>query len=509
LPLFAVRFWTMRGQQQAYRRLLGLTAIMAAGALVQVISLYIHRDTGAFRGPVTVDYPWQLWITLPFFQIARSFGSWVSAFFLGDSGIPATLAVLSAALIAAVRGPYRPQKLMMAAFGLVIAFSGMVKYRYSLNITGEDRYFYIAAVFGLWFIGCIARHGIAPYGLAALILTAEIVSVFKTVDTPRQRADLEWPVWASYLSSGLPVRTIPIAPGWAVDMAPSRDGPLAAFATWPGKTLAELGQRTDASACSGTFESLIPDDAHHSGNQSAQGTRAIARGWAWNNSVNRPVRLIVMADSSDRVVGLGLPGFKPEAAGFSFPRSGWIATVAKDPAMVVRAYAVLDEGQALCPLQPARSVRQVLADLTTGAFAEGLALKPGMKVVQRLGVSSSRLSLISFRTVNWGKVLSPYVVEWSVLSVTGDTRRVIARGELLTNGRADWQLTRLPIQPTNDGAGGAIEVEFLVPPNQHALAFIGLPLNRLGPDNRAPPAEIDGQPHPGNLVVAITAETGG
>src|SRR5205807_9110215 len=99
----------------------------------------------------------------------------------------------------------------------------------------------------------------------------------------------------------------------------------------------------------------------------------------------------------------------------------------KDPAMVVRAYAVRNEGQGLCPLQNTRSVRQVLADFTTGAFAEGLALTPGTKVVQRLGVSSNRLSFISFRTVNWGKVLSPYVIQWRVLSVTGNSRRVIAR----------------------------------------------------------------------------------
>src|SRR6185369_12174095 len=144
---------------------------------------------------------------------------------------------------------------------------------------------------------------------------------------------------------------------------------------------------------------------------------------------------IVMTDSNDRVIGLGLPGFRQGAAGSS-PRSGWIATIAKDPAMVVRAYAVLDEGQGLCPLQHARSVRQILADLTAGAFAEGLALKPGTKVVQRLGVSSSGLSLISFRTVSWGKVLSPYVVEWRVLFVAGGARRVIASGELLTKGRA-------------------------------------------------------------------------
>jgi hypothetical protein len=511
LPLYVIRLAMVRHDREAYRRLLLLTIVVAAAALVQAISLYLHRDTGAFQAPFTAAYPWQLWITLPVFQVFRSFGSSISTLFLGNLGIVATLAMLSLAFIAAIREPYRPQKLMMAALGLIIALSGMLKYRYSLNTTGEDRYFYVAGIFGLWFIGCVAQRGIARYAVAAIILTAEIISIFKTTDTPRQREDFEWAVWASYLSSGIPVRTIPIAPSWAMDMAASPGGPLATFATWPGKTLAELGQqRTDPSACTGAFESLEPDIYHHSGNLSAQGTRAIAGGWAWNSSANRPVRLIVMTDSSDRVVGLGLPGFKKGAnAAGPFPRSGWIATIAKNPAMVVRAYAVLDDGQGLCPLQNTRSVRQVLADFTTGAFAEGLALKPGTKVVQRLGVSANRLSLISFRTVNWGKVLSPYVIQWRVLSVAGDSRRVIASGELLSKGRIDWQPTRLTIEPTNDGASGEIEIEFFAPPNQEVTAPLGLPLNRLGPDNRAPPVQIDGQPHPGNLVVAVTAEAGG
>jgi hypothetical protein len=510
LPLYAIRLAMVRHDRKAYRRLLLLTTIIAAAAFVQTVSLYLQRDTGAFRGPVTVDYPWQLWITLPFFQVFRSFGSWVSSLFLGNFGIVATLVMASLAFAAAIREPYRLQKVMMAALGLIVALSGMVKYRYSLNLIGEDRYFYIVAVFGLWFIGCVATRGLARYALAAVILAAEIISVLKTADTPRQREDLEWPVWASYLSSGIPVRTIPIAPTWVMDMTPSPSGPLAAFAAWPGKTLAELGQRTDPSACVGAFESLDPDGGHHPGNQNTQGRRAIASGWAWNSFANRPARLIVMTDSNDRVVGLGLPGFKKGAnnAG-SFPRSGWIATVAKDPAMVVRAYAVLDNDQSVCPLQNARSVRQVIADFTVGPFTEGLAIKPGTKVVQRLGASSNRPSVISFRTVNWGKVLSPYVIQWRVFSIAGGSRRVVASGDLLTKGRVDWQLTRITIAPTNDDSSGEIEIEFFAPPDQEASAPLGLPLHRLGPDTRAPPAEINGRAHPDNLVAGVTAETGG
>jgi hypothetical protein len=295
-----------------------------------------------------------------------------------------------------------------------------------------------------------------------------------------------------------------------MDMAASPSGPLATFAPWPEKTLAELGQRTDPSACTGAFETLDPDASHHPGNHTEQGKRAIASGWAWNSSADRPVRLIVMTDSNDRVVGLGLPGFKKGASNVgSLPRSGWIATVAKDPAMVVRAYAVLDDNQSVCPLQNARSVRQVIADFTVGPFTEGLAIKPGMKVLQRLGVSSNRPSVISYRTVNWGKVLSPYVIQWRVFFATGDSRRVIASGDLLTKGRVDWQVSRIIIAPTDDGISGEIEIEFFAPPNQEVSAPLGLPLHRLIPDIHAPPAEIDGKAHPNSLVVAVTTETGG
>src|SRR6185369_153439 len=139
-----------------------------------------------------------------------------------------------------------------------------------------------------------------------------------------------------------------------------------------------------------------------------------------------PPRLVVIADDQERIVGLGLPGFKNRGdASRSFPRSGWIGTLANDPKPVVRAYAVLEDGRGVCPLVHARSVRYTIADLTLGAFTQAIPLLPGTTVVQRFGGSSGRLSMISLRTVNWGKVASPYLVEWRVLSVAGGPRQVI------------------------------------------------------------------------------------
>src|SRR6185369_12439786 len=139
-----------------------------------------------------------------------------------------------------------------------------------------------------------------------------------------------------------------------------------------------------------------------------------------------PPRLVVIADDQERIVGLGLPGFKNRGdASRSFPRSGWIGTLANDPKPVVRAYAVLEDGRGVCPLAHARSVRHTIADLTRGAFTQGLALTPGTKVTQRFAGSSGRLSTILMRTVNWGRIASPYIVEWRVLSLGGASRQVI------------------------------------------------------------------------------------
>lgn len=506
LPLYAIRLAMLRHDRESYRRLRVLTIVVASTALIQVASLYIHRAE-ALGIPIAVTFPWRLWITLPLYHAVRSFGSWAGSVFVGTWGFVAALLVALVAGIAALREPYRAQKLMMAAFGLIIALSGMLKF--GQLVAGADRYFYIASVFGLWFIGCAAQHGLARYAGPAVILVAEAVSVFNMIDTPRQREDFEWPVWASYLYSGMPVKAIPIAPGWEMSMSASPTGPLSSHAAWPGQTFAELGQRVLPTACAGSFESLERDTYFDASDPAANGTRATAKGWAWIDSANRPPRLIVITDEKQRVVGLGLPGFKSAATrASSHPRSDWIATLATDSAIAVRAYAVLDDGQGVCPLQKVRGIPRLVADFTAGAFVLGIPITPGTKIVQRLGVSSNHLSKISFSTVTWKATPSPYVVEWRVLSVAGDSRRVIASGELFAKDHVDWQSNRLAIAPTTDDLSGEIEIEFFARPNQTAPVPLGLPLNRRRPDSRVPPVEIDGVLHP-DLVMALTAEEGG
>jgi len=514
VPLFIVRLLMVRGQQKAYRRLLLLTIIMAIGAAIQIATLYLYRDLGSLEIQMEpIPYPWQLWITLPFKHWFRSFGSGVSSVFLGNFGVPAAIAAALAAGLLAFRAPYRDLKIMMGAFALVIALSAMVKIRHGLGLMteGGDRYFYIGGVFFFWFMACAAPYGLARYAATAFIVVGEAISIFNAVDRPRQREDLEWPVWASYLSAGIPVMAIPLAPNWEFSIPASTSGRLAAFAAWPGKTLAELRQQVNPSGCRGAFERFEADPNRDPLKPEEFGKYAIARGWAWNNSTGSPPRLVVMVDGTDRVAGFGLPGFKNRGdESQSFPQSGWVGTlVANDPTTVVRAYAVLADGQGVCPLAHARSASYTIADFSKGAFTQAIVLTSGTKVTQRFGGSHGRLSKISLRTVNWGKIASPYTIEWRVLSVAGDSRQVIGSGEISTKGSVDWQVNELAVSPLANTGGGEIELELFVPPNQDVTSPIGVPLHRMAPEIRGAPANVDGKPYVDDLVLGLIARGGG
>lgn len=513
LPLFVIRLVMARRQQKAYRRLLLLTIIMAIGALIQIVRLYLERDAGSFGLIMQpIPYPWQLWVTLPFKHWLESFGSGVSSFFLGSFGVLAAIAVALIGGLLAFRAPYRDVKLMMGAFALVIALSGMIKVRHGLGfmVDGGDRYFYIGAVFLFWFIACAAPRGLARYVATIFVVAGETISFFNVVGTPRQRDDLEWPVWASYLSAGIPVRGIQVAPQREFRVPASADGPLAAFATWPGKSLAELGQQENLSGCQGAFENFNPDFSYDPLREDEIGKYAIARGWAWNAATASPPRLVVLMDDHDRIAGLGLPGFKNRGdTGRFFPQSGWIGTLVNDPKPVVRAYAVLQDGRGVCPLEHARSVRYTIADLTLGAFVQAIPLLPGTKVAQRFGGSSGGLSTISLRTVNWGKIASPYIVEWRVVSLTGASRQVIGSGQISTKGSVDWQVNELGLPPLADSAGGDLELELSVPPDQDVTSPIGVPLHRMAPGTLGAPANVDGKPYADDLVLALIARGGG
>ena len=69
-------------------------------------------------------------------------------------------------------------------------------------------------------------------------------------------------------------------------------------------------------------------------------------GWAADDRSD-PVRLIAIADETNRVVGFGLTGFETKEAGP--PRSGWNAIYSLRSGNA-QAFGVIDDGKRVCPL---------------------------------------------------------------------------------------------------------------------------------------------------------------
>ena len=213
-PLFLWRGLTTTGDDQ--RRLLLLSAIVSAAAVIQMILMATHKA----HGIIPVPYDWTLWVNLPFRKIATNFGT-ANSLFQGAPGVVAGAVLLVAALALSLLGPYRLQKLFMLYFGSAIAVAGMMKFRDALGGQQDaTRYFYVAAVFSLWFLCCLSiRFRYWSFGAVA---TAQVLLLQVIWDTPRNRADFEWKAWAAKISPGEDI-SIPIPPaGWFVTLRDQR-----------------------------------------------------------------------------------------------------------------------------------------------------------------------------------------------------------------------------------------------------------------------------------------------
>ncbi|WP_040771863.1 hypothetical protein, partial [Rhodopseudomonas sp. B29] len=234
-PLFAARAWMARDAANR-RRLIVLSCIVALGALIQIA--VISRNPSILNLVAPTPYSWTVWVNLPFSQITTTFGPRVSQLFRADSGAALGLGLLLIAVVLAWLPPYRAQKLFMLAFGLAIVLSGMYKFRAALETQyASNRYFYAASVFALWFICCLSGRRYVRTVFAGLVLVTELLLLPLIANTPRFAKDLEWPVWASYLNSGLAV-IIPTTPtGFYLSLPASKDGPLAQFRSWPDRNI--------------------------------------------------------------------------------------------------------------------------------------------------------------------------------------------------------------------------------------------------------------------------------
>ena len=210
-PLFIWRGYFSDDAQRP--RLLILAAIMGVGAITQLILMLRYPGHGLPAG----SYDRSLWITLPFQQVATSFGHFVHHWTLGDYSLPLGIALLLAAAAASLRDPYQQQKLFMLCFAAAIEFAGMFKFRHALETQIDaTRYFYVAAVFSLWFF-CMLSHR-WRYLLFLTVAVIQIGLLNEIKDTPRIKDDLGWNSQAALLSGDGTV-SIPISPpGWSITL---------------------------------------------------------------------------------------------------------------------------------------------------------------------------------------------------------------------------------------------------------------------------------------------------
>jgi hypothetical protein len=349
-PLYIWKLITaQRGAER--NRFAILTAIVALGALIQVLMISGHADA-AYNGP-GVPYPRTLWINLPFERILTVFGP-VSHVFRGLHGAVLGLLLFAGAIALAVRPPFRTQKIFMILFATAISIGGLYKFRADLGnqITlgvpmNGGRYFYVASVFSVWFICCLSSHRYVRFALAATVAVTELMLLPVVANTPRMAADLEWRTWAKYIDSGLPL-IIPTAPGgWYLKLPATPSGPLARYASWLGQDINEIA-KTDPSACSGTMDVVLPLSL----------PRPVARRaklWTITGSVsNAPQQVappVALVDQTGTVIGFGFSGFRAQKPSEGLPaHSKWIANLPAEPGMIVSAYGVVDDGHRICPL---------------------------------------------------------------------------------------------------------------------------------------------------------------
>jgi hypothetical protein len=251
-PMFAWQTYFARNRADRNRFLL-LTATVGFGAVVQL--MLIGTQPYSIGHNVAAPYPKTLWINIPFAHFVTTFSVPAKIFQNGTGAAIGASCLLIAVALACVP-PYRTQKILMLLFASLIAVSGMHKLGDGLaSQAAAQRYYYVGAVFSLWFICCISKE----INLRRLILGAVVlidVSLLRAIlNTPRANENLEWPVWARYISSGLPMVIPTSPPGWYLGLSASKDGPLARFAPWIGHNINELA-KIDATACAGFLDSF-------------------------------------------------------------------------------------------------------------------------------------------------------------------------------------------------------------------------------------------------------------
>jgi hypothetical protein len=502
-PMYIWRLLAARGADEW--RLLMLTAIMALGALTQI--LIIVNSPAALNEGVPAPYPWTLWVNLPASHIMADFGI-AAGLFRGVFGAVLGLVCLSGAAVLALRAPYRTQKVFMLLFSLAIAVSGMYKFRAALATQiPEQRYFYSGSIFLFWFICCISSRVYVRAGLACIVAVAQLLLLPAIANTPRDTTDLEWPVWASYTFSGLPV-IIPISPtGFFVSLPPASHGSLAGFQSWTGRDLGQISGLQNSSSCSGEIapvEPLVAYDIFPLSGMEASTTRWTTSGSAWDTQANSPVKLVALVDSADKVVGFGLPGFKGDNG--TVRRSKWNANFYAAPGSEIGAYAILQDGRHICPLANHWYFPRGERPVASAVYAHALEILPGNRVVQRFKPLPGLVGM-SETFVSFARTPSPYIIHWRIDAYSAGHVAELGAGDIDAATVSDWQHMNLPIvmpAKTPDQIAVYFQTDAKVAVSRPA----GFPLFVPGAGDKDPPAEINGVPDPRGLQLGLTVDYG-
>jgi hypothetical protein len=392
------------------------------------------------------------------------------------------------------------QKLFMLFFALAIAVSGMYKFRLALGTQTQlssQRYFYAGAVFALWFICCLTDRRYLRTALASFVALTELMLLPVVANTPRIADDLEWSVWASYLSSGLPT-LIPSSPDrFYLKSLATADGPLARFAPWVGHNIVELAGRTDPSSCMGTMGNIEPLSiffVQHSRTAEVPGPAWISKGSAWDTARNQPVQLVALVDPAGIVIGFGLPGFRnQDETNPAPPRSGWTSIFYSTPGNTARAYGIVEDGQRICALANQHYFPLLTQPLASEQFVAGAEILPGKNVVQRFK-PTHRVEGASLQLVTWGLSPSRYTIDWRVVAVSHSNTIELAAGKIDAGSVKDWQRLKLPLLVIPDEVPDEIAVSFRTDASSSPTAPVGIPLYEPAADSTTPPAEVGGVP---------------
>jgi hypothetical protein len=495
-PLFVLRtYQAPRGL--ARNRMAVLAVLCFLGAATQILMIATHPRFAGLHA--SSPYPWTLWITVPFVCIVKAFGPILGfvptapgAGLLDAFGI---LFFAAAAVVLACLQPYRMQKLFMLFFGFAVAASGMWKNRQILDaigLMGGARYFYIPDVLALWFVCCL---GIGVYS-RALVLTfvgaSEILLLPAIAGRPRVPEDMAWPVWARLIDSGLPV-LIPTAPagGWSVHLPAAPNGPLAGYADWLGRPLAQMVQMAPPQSCEGSIRQIaafVPPDLW------------TVSGTAWPLT-DGPVRLVALADTSGIVHGFALPGFAAGSgiidasappgfeAGADAPAgSGWNAVINAPPGTLLHGYAMLGDGRA-CPLAIGRYA-DVSHPVGGSVLFGAVPIVPGDDIVQAFK-PLHRFDRLDVRFVAYARVASDYRIGWEIDSISPGAVLEIGSGTIDAKSIIDWQFISLPVSSMPGSVPGEAVLHLRA---EGALPTFpaGVPLYFPAPGNSDPPASFGG-----------------